>query len=39
MCVCAMRVQMIITSCDAILPVVNACTFSCFSTYTLLRGE
>ena len=37
--VCVVLAQVIIASCHAVLLVVNACTFSCFSTYTLLRGE
>ncbi len=28
----------IITSCDAFQPVVNPCSFSCFSTFNLLHG-
>lgn len=29
----------IVTSCDAIVPVVNACSYSCASTFNMLHGE
>lgn len=38
-CVCLCRCQVIITSCDAIQPVVNACSYSVFSTFNMLHGE